>query len=187
MDSLPHAVKWGIFLILLSSDSNYRYYLIDEATELDSFDVRKLSFFHLYGIVDYLETFKMWLRKFPRPLLILGVKDRTVTAFVYIDHWEELPLVANVLRAQETSESLRGEKIGYKMFLLGIYLTPEYMITKPLTKKAKEFYSRLGFVDAKQINVFKSYHQLTGYLALPLDKKDEHIKKIREYFTEMHI
>ncbi len=174
-------------MILIAKDSDTDYYLIDEARDLEDFRVGEFNFFHLYGIADYRESFAAWLRRFPRPTFIVGVKDRTIISFIYIDAWEELPFVVNVLRAQETVEKLRGKKIGYKMFLLGIYLTPEYMITKPLTMESKRFYTSLGFIPMHTVPMFENYHQIVGYLLLPNHKKREHIEKIREFFTEFNI
>ena len=174
-------------MIFISEDSDYKYYLIEEDKELDAFEIGTFSFFRLYGIENYEESFKMWLRKFPRPNFIIGVKDRIIISFIYIDPWEELPMVANVLRAQETVEQLREKKIWYKMFLLGLALTPEYLLTKPLTARAKVFYERIGFVDVHNMSLFSNYHQLTGYLALPLNKKSEHMEKIKTYFTKLYL
>ncbi len=185
--SLPIIFFWGILLILLAEDSDQKYYLIEEAPEVDRFKIGDFSFFHLYGIFDYSETFKIWMRRFPRPVLIFAIREDHVISFIYIDPWEEIPFIANVLRAQETVERYRGKRIGYKMFLLGAALSPEYLITKPLTDKARIFYTRLGFVKAESISVFRNYHQVTGYLALPAERKNEHLEMISGYFSSLYL
>ncbi len=174
-------------MIIIARDTDNDYYLIEEASEVDEFKIGSLNFFHLYGIVDYRETFKIWLRKFPRPIFITAVRGDTIVGFIYVDAWEELPFVVNVLRAQETEERLRGKKIGYKLFLLGAYLTSEYMITKPLTEQSRNFYKKLGFEDISQIPLFGNYHQVVGYMGLPTDKKREHVAQISSYFTALSL
>ena len=177
----------GIFLILLGEDTSYKYYLIDNDFEIDNFETHDFDFFHIYGITNYKETFKIWTRKFPRPTLIIGAKESRIISFIYIDAWEEIPDIVNVLRAQETVKNLRGKKIGYKNFLLGAFFAPGYIITKPLTSLSKKFYEDHGFEDIKNVNRFKKYHSLTGYLVLPLIKKSEHLMKIEEYFTSLYL
>ncbi len=174
-------------MILIARDTDNEYYLVEEAVEIDEFKIGSLNFFHLYGIVDYSETFKIWLRKFPRPIFIVAVKGRIIIGFIYIDSWEELPFVVNVLRAQETEEHLREKRIGYKLFLLGAYLSPEYIITKPLTEKSREFYRKLGFEDIYKIPMFSNYHQVVGYMGLPNDKKREQVAQISNYFTTISL
>ncbi len=174
-------------MILIARDTDHQYYLVEEAHEVDKFKFGEFSFFHLYGIVDYTETFKIWLRKFPRPTVIFATKGDLVVSFIYIDPWEELPEIVNVLRAQETVEKYRKKRIGYKMFLLGAVLTPDYIITKPLTEQSRNFYIRLGFEKIENISIFRNYHQITGYLALPINKKRKHIDEIEHFFSELYI
>ncbi len=174
-------------MLLLARDSDQQYYLVEEANEVDKFKIGDFSFFHLYGIVDYAETFKVWLRRFPRPTVIFAVRGDVVVSFIYIDPWEEIPEIVSVLRAQETVEAYRKKRIGYKVFLLGIALTPDYVITKPLTEQSRRFYTRLGFEDIMSIPIFRNYHQITGYLALPIDKKREHLDTIGTFFSELYL
>ncbi len=172
---------------IIAEDSSIKYYIMENPQDIDEFKIDNLNFFHLYGVVDYKETFKIWLRKFPVPTLIAGIKNNEIVSFIYIDPWEELPNIVYVLRAQETAERMREKKIGYKMFLLGAFFTPDMIITKPLTKKSKEFYMRIGFVEAKNMSRFRTYHALTGYLALPISKKNEHINNLKDFFTSVYL
>jgi len=174
-------------LKLLCEDSSLKYYIFESASEIDEFEAQNFEFFHIYGITDYKETFKIWLRKFPRPILIAGLKNKEIVAFIYIDPWEELPDIVNVLRAQETIPQMRGKKIGYKMFLLGAFFTPEMIITKPLTQQSKSFYEHIGFKDVREMVRFRGFHSLTGYLALPMAKKREHLMRFEQYFTVVHL
>ena len=176
-----------LLLNILAEDTKTKYYLLDEPADVDEFKIADLDFFKLYGIIDYRETFKVWLRKFPRPTFIVAVEDKSITSFIYIEPWEEMPNIVNVLRAQETFKEKRGKKIGYKLFLLGLYATPEYIITKPLTDASKKFYMNLGFINIKSMSMFKRYHSIIGYLVLPLNKRYEHLKNIGNYFIIMHI
>ncbi len=172
---------------LLADDTQIKYYLLEEASEIDEFEIADFDFFKLYGITDYGETFKVWLRKFPRPSFIVAVEDKSIIGFIYIEPWEEMPNIVNVLRAQETYKLKRGRKIGYKLFLLGLYVTPGYIITKPLTSESKKFYINLGFVDVQNITMFKRYHSIIGYLVLPLGKRYNHLNAIRNYFIHLYI
>ena len=164
-----------------------KYYLLEEPTDIDGLRIADFDFFKLYGIIDYRETFKIWLRKFPRPTLIVAVADKTIFGFIYIDSWEEMPNIVNVLRAQETYKEVRGKKIGYKLFLLGVYATPEYIITKPLTDLSKKFYIELGFVNIDSMSMFKRHHSIVGYLVLPLNKRYEYLKRVNDYFENIYI
>ncbi len=172
---------------ILAEDSTLKYYLIEEASEVDDFEIADFDFFKLYGIRDYRETFKIWLRKFPRPVFITGVFKDEIISFIYIDPWEEMPEIINVLRAQETYKKLRGKKIGYKIFLLGLSLVSEYIITKPLTENSFNFYKSLGFVNINDVPIFSRFRTLIGYLALPVEKRDEHISKVKEYFAKLYL
>ncbi len=172
---------------LLAEDTKIRYYLLEESIEVDDFEVAEFDFFKLYGITDYSETFKIWLRKFPRPTFIIAVKDKTIIGFIYIEPWEEMPNIVNVLRAQETYKLKRRRKIGYKLFILGLYVTPEYIITKPLTNESKKFYTDLGFIDVQKISMFKRYHSIVGYLVLPLNQRYHHLNYIKDYFVKLYV
>ena len=172
---------------ILAEDTKMKYYLLDEPAEVDEFAIVDLDFFKLYGIIDYRETFKVWLRKFPRPTFIVAVENKSIVGFIYIDPWEEMPNIVNVLRAQETYKEKRGKKIGYKLFILGVYATPEYIITKPLTHESKKFYINLGFTDIESMSMFKRYHSIIGYLVLPLNKRYEHLERLNTYFLKIYI
>ena len=173
---------------ILAEDTVLKYYLIEEAYEVDYFEISNFDFFKFYGVNDYRETFKIWLRKFPRPLFIAGVMENRIISFMYLEIWEEeLPEIVNVLRAQETYEKWREKKIGYKIFLLGLFLTTGYIFTKPLTKKSAEFYKSVGFVEFNELSIFSNFKRLSGYLVLPLAKREEHLSKIKEYFTKFYL
>jgi hypothetical protein len=49
------------------------YVLLTHSSDVDHFHISGFDFFRGLGIIDYGNTFKAWLRKFPRPVLVVGV------------------------------------------------------------------------------------------------------------------
>ena len=157
---------------------------LERAGEVDNLDIPEeedgFEFFHGLGIIGYRQAFKMWLRKFPRPILMVALDNHTVKAWIYVEEWGEgskdgMPVY--VLRAIEVLPSLRRQGLGYKMLVLAMKETSGYMITKPLTEEAKDFFKKAGFLEPSEFRrapIDLSKHP--KYLIIPLYKKDKLIR-----------
>ncbi len=152
--------------------------------------MKEFEFFKQMGIIDYKGTFKAWLRKFPKPIFIVAMENDSIIGWVHIDEWGEgVARDGNpvyVLRAIETAPELRKRKIGYRLVLLGVYLTVGYMVVKPINQRAEVFFNRVGF---KERNEFKNPPmELTKhptYRILSMSKKQELLEKVPLYFEEI--
>ncbi len=191
LDPLSGLERRLFYLELLTRHGEQKYFKLSNSKEVDQFKIDQkegppLSFLKELGIVTYKETFKVWLRKFPRPILIFCVKDRFVIGWVFVEEWmssakDGEPIY--VLRGIETSERMRKKKIGYRLLLLSAQETPGYLITKPINPGAKRFFLSNYFVDKE---VFpRSPIDLQGhpgYLILPPFKKIKLLEDIEDYF-----
>jgi GNAT superfamily N-acetyltransferase len=171
-------------LRLLHENKYCRYYRLEIASEVDKIDIPEedegFDFFHGLGIVGYDKAFKMWLRKFPRPILIVALRDRKVIGWTFIEDWgqsstEGLPVY--VLRAIEVLPEERRKKIGRTLVTLAILETTGYLITKPLTPEAERFFKSIGFMSREEftkppIDLTKS----PNYLIFPIYKRDVAIR-----------
>jgi len=125
------------------------YYQIENSSDLEKFQLREFRFFKGLGIVDYQQTFKAWLKKFPRPLFIAAIHNHRIAGWVHIDTWPEgkardgNPVF--VLRAIETSPDFRRKQIGRTLVYLALKHTLGYMLTKPVTSKSSRFFKEIGF------------------------------------------
>ena len=130
------------------------------------------DFFHGLGIIGYQQAFKMWLRKFPRPILIVAEKDAAVIGWAYIEEWNETSregMPVYVLRAIEVHPEYRRKGIGRKLLILGLKEVSGYMIAKPLTSEGERFFRSIGFKSADEfrrtpVDISKQ----PNYLILPL-------------------
>ena len=185
------------------------YFKLEESSEVDKYRifVRKeefkpedkakaaeesgggFEFFRGLGIADYKQLFKIWLRKFPRPILLVAAENMRIISWVYIEEWFDTALdgsSAYVLRAIETVPALRGKRIGFRLLMLGLHETPGYMITKPLSEAAERFFKRAGFMEESEFRrppVDLSKH--CGYLILPPYRKQMVLKNMTEYFERL--
>ncbi len=179
------------YLELVARHGEQKYIKLSNSKEVDQFKIDEigghpLSFLKELGIVTYQETFKVWLRRFPRPILIFCVEDRSVIGWVYIEEWMKSAKDGEpvyVLRGIEISEHKRGKKIGYRLLLLSAQETPGYLITKPINPGAKHFFLSNYFIDK---DVFpRSPIDLQGhpgYLILPPFQKIKLLEDIQDYF-----
>lgn len=144
------------------------------------------DFFRGLGIIGYAKTFKIWLRKFPRPVFIAALDKNVIISWVFIERWEETAKDGSpvwVLRAIETMPLYRRRRIGYRLLLLGLQQTMGYMITKPLTIDAERFFRRAGFMEEKEFSsppIDLSRHP--GYVILPPYRKKKLLDEIERFF-----
>ncbi|TET90003.1 MAG: N-acetyltransferase [Methanomassiliicoccales archaeon] len=178
----------------LWKDNNYSYLKLEEAKEVDNFLIEGIEdeesgfdFFKGLGIVGYSSTFKAWLRKFPRPIFLVAVKDKRLVSWMYVEEWEEpandgFPVY--VLRAVETLPGLRGKRIGLRLFLLMLKQTAGYVITKPITPEARRFFEKLGFKDETEMhNPPIDLSHRSSYLVFPVYKRREVLEDFEGYLS----
>lgn len=167
------------------------YIQLSEPGEVDRFrinDVGGPSFSLLrdLGMKDYESTFKSWLRKFPRPIFIVCAVDREIHGWAYGEEWEDSANDGEpvyVLRAIETAEEKRKKGIGYRLLVLMVRETPGYLITKPITEKAREFFLNNGFLDKDEMErEVIDLQSHPGYLILPPFRKNKLLDDYEEYF-----
>ena len=174
------------------------YVKLEEASEVSKYKVvgedadtrfagGGFDFFRGLGIIGYEKTFKIWLRKFPRPVFIVAVEGANIISWVFIEEWPETASDGSpvyVLRAIETIPSMRKRRIGLRLLMLGLQQTVGYMLTKPLTHDAERFFRRSGFMDEKELKktpIDLSRHP--GYLVLPPFKKTTLLADVEKYFA----
>ncbi|MEW5937630.1 MAG: hypothetical protein AB1665_07420 [Candidatus Thermoplasmatota archaeon] len=175
----------------------HSYIKIEDPNEISSFtifgDMDELAspgtgfeFFRGLGIIGYAKTFKIWLRKFPRPVFIAAVDRGVMISWVFIEAWGETARDGSpvwVLRAIESLPTYRRRRIGYRLLLLGLQQTMGYMITKPLTPDADRFFRRAGFMDEKEFStppIDLSRHP--GYLILPPYRRKKLLDEMERFF-----
>jgi hypothetical protein len=181
---------------ILATDSANLYVQLEEALDLDAYLVRTVEthpegfeFFRGLGIMGYERTFKLWLRKFPRPIFLAAVKGRDLLAWVFVEESSEaardgFPLY--VLRAIETVPGLRRRRIGYRLLLLASSLVTGYLATKPLTKDAHRFFSGAGFVDLESVpQPPVPPTRMPGYMVLLPPKRLELAGSLPAHFTSI--
>ncbi len=170
--------------------NRYIYFKVEEPGEIDSFQIRSeyedgFDFFRGLGIIGYAKTFKMWLRKFPRPIFIVTVNEREIISWAFVEEWGDYARDGTsvyVLRAIETLPKLRAKKIGFKMMLFILQQITGYLITKPLTPLGDKFFRNLGFLDETEFSnppVDLSKHP--GYLILPPYKRKRLMDDFNKY------
>lgn len=169
----------------ISTIRNIDFVKFSRVEDIDRIEIEGFSFFKGFGIIDYHETFKAWLRKFPRPVFIGALNEKKLIGWVYIDEWREgVSKDGNsvyVLRAIETQPTQHGRRIGTKMVSLGLQQTIGYMITKPVSPKAEEFFKKVGFIDPKDMpNCPVNLSKHPGYLIMTPANKKKTIRKFNE-------
>lgn len=178
-------------LKLLAKQGNVSFIQLDNPMDIDKFKLQDFEFFKQMGIIDYKETFKAWLRKFPKPIFIVASTEEAIIGWIHIDEWGEgfardgNPIY--VLRAIETVPNLRKRKIGYRLVLLGLKVTVGYMVVKPINQRAEVFFKRIGFQER---NKFKNppidLLKHPTYLILSMPTKYQLIKNLKHYFNEVN-
>jgi hypothetical protein len=184
-------------MLELARSGELIFFKIEDASEINKFRILGMEdgrfsgggfeFFRGLGIIGYEKTFKIWLRKFPRPIFIIAVKAGEVISWVFMEEWEDSAndgMAIWVLRAIETLPSMRKKKIGYKLLMLSVQQCTGYMVTKPLTPEAHKFFRDAGFMEPAEFK--KPPFDLSrhpGYIILPPYKKVALIEKFGVHFT----
>lgn len=177
----------------LKTHRDQEYIQLSEPEEIDRFEIEdirgeRFSFLKELGILDYKETFKVWLRKFPRPIFIICARDDQILSWAYVEEWEDSAKDGEpvyVLRAIETSKNRRGERIGYRLLMLIADMTPGYLITKPITDEARKFFTRNCFLEKDEMdNIPMDLQSHPGYLILPPFRKQKLLDEMDEYFQQ---
>lgn len=153
------------------------YIQLEDVAEAEYFDYNELKFFRGFGITDYKSFFKMWLRRFPKPIIILAIHGRTVVGFVYIEDWGEGTArdgnPVYVIRSIEVAEKARRRKVGTYLVCLSMAMVPGHIITKPIDSRAMQFFRSIGFQESKEIiNPPVDLKRKTDHLLLPNYKKN---------------
>ena len=171
---------------VIAEDARYKYSLLEDPREVSLFKIPDFDFFKVYGFVDYSEMFKVWLRKFPRPVFIVAVTEGTILGWIYMERSKIMSNeVIYVLRSIEVLKSYRKSKIGSKLVHLGAYLCPGVISTKPLTKDAEHFFKDvLGFMEPQDYRRMDNI--ATGYLVLPYYKRSALVKELSRLFTVIY-
>ena len=183
-------------MIELARGGDLIYYKLEDASEIGKFRIVGMEdgrfsgggfeFFRGLGIIGYEKTFKIWLRKFPRPIFIAAVKGHDIVSWVFLEEWEDVAMdgmAVWVLRAIETLPPMRKKKIGYKLLILSAQQCVGYLVTKPLTPEAGKFFRGAGFLNPKEFK--KPPFDLTrhpGYLIMPPYKKAMLLEKLDSHF-----
>jgi len=166
--------------------NKYQYYQLERANDVEKINIPEeeggFDFFHGLGIVGYDKAFKMWLRKFPRPILIVAIKDNRVVGWIFVEEWpndskEGAPV--HVLRAIEVLPDERRKRIGYTLVILTLKETIGYLITKPLTEEAEKFFRKIGFMSPDEFrNPPVDLTKHPKYMIFPVYKRDFVIKDL---------
>ncbi|WP_455391679.1 N-acetyltransferase family protein [[Eubacterium] cellulosolvens] len=176
---------------LLAEQGNISYIQLENPMDIDRYKLQEFEFFRQMGIIDYKETFKAWLRKFPKPIFIIAMSNDSIIGWIHIDEWGEgVARDGNpvyVLRAIETVPNLRKRKIGYRLVLLGLRVTVGYMVVKPINQRAEAFFRRIGFEEKNQFkNPPMDLSKHPTYLILSMPTKQDLLKNLNSYFNEVH-
>jgi len=171
----------------LVSQGGLTYFKLDCPEDLDNFKIDGFRFFKAFGVVDYRETFKAWLRKFPKPIFLVATDENRIIGWVHIDEFRQIKTVDGnpvyVLRAIENLNHMRRRKIGVRLVILGLRQTVGYMITKPMSNDARSFFFSLGFQDPDKMKrppVDLSRHN--DYIILPIAEKRKLLDIIDFFF-----
>lgn len=180
----------------LAKSGELTFYKLEDASEVNKFRILGMEdgrfsgggfeFFRGLGIIGYEKTFKIWLRKFPRPIFIVVVRASDIVSWVFLEEWEDSAndgMAIWVLRAIETLPSMRKKKIGYKLLMLSTQQCVGYLVTKPLTPEANKFFKDAGFMEPAEFK--KAPFDLSrhpGYLIMPPYRKAMLLEKFGEHF-----
>ena len=193
----PTRINGSESLQSLGRSGDIEYLKLEDASEIDRFHIVGVEegdlagggfeFFRGLGIIGYRNTFKMWLRKFPRPVFIVAVKNRNIVSWVFIEEWDSSAKDGSavwVLRAIETIVPLRKHRVGYRLMMLGAKHSVGYLITKPLTPEASRFFKRAGFMELEEFRkVPIDLSRNPGYVILPPFQKIKLMNGMERYFS----
>lgn len=182
----------------MARSGDYIFYKFEEPSEINKFRILSaedgrfsgggFEFFRGLGIIGYDKTFKIWLRKFPRPIFMVAARGHDILSWVFIEEWLEESAVDGmavwVLRAIETLPSERRKRIGYRLVVLGAQQSVGYLITKPLTPEAERFFRMCGFMAPKEFRKPPiDFTRHPGHLILPPYKKELLLAEKANYFV----
>ena len=183
-------------MLELAKSSDLVFYKLEDASEVNRFRIMGMEdgrfsgggfeFFRGLGIIGYEKTFKIWLRKFPRPIFIVAARTGDIVSWVFLEEWETSAadgMAIWVLRAIETLPSMRKKKIGFKLLILSVQQCVGYLVTKPLTPEASKFFMGAGFMEPAEFK--KSPFDVSrhpGYLVLPPYRKAKLLERFGEHF-----
>ena len=180
----------------LAKTADLVFYKLEDASEVNKFRILGMEdgrfqgggfeFFRGLGIIGYEKTFKIWLRKFPRPIFIVAVKANEIVSWVFLEEWEIAAtdgMAIWVLRAIETLPSMRQKKIGYKLLMLSAQQCVGYLVTKPLTPEASRFFKLAGFMEPAEFKKAPfDQSRNPGHLIMPPYRKAMLLEKMSEHF-----
>ena len=183
-------------MLELARSSDLIFYKLEDASEVNKFRILGMEdgrfsgggfeFFRGLGIIGYEKTFKIWLRKFPRPIFIVALRAGDIVSWGFLEEWEANAsdgMAIWALRAIETLPSMRKRKIGFKLLILSSQQCVGYLVTKPLTPEASKFFKDSGFMEPAEFKkppFDMSRHP--GYLVMPPYKKAKLIERFTEHF-----
>ncbi len=169
--------------LLLQGGISYRK--LESAREVEKLDIPEeeggFDFFHGLGIIGYEQAFKMWLRRFPRPILIVAVSSGSLVGWTYVEEWPESSMdgrPVHVLRAIEVHPDFRRKGIGSTLMVLALKEIIGYMILKPLTEEGKSLFRGMGFKAAEEFRRAPvDLSKQPNYLILPPYKREKIINE----------
>jgi len=132
------------------------YIQIEEPGEVEYFQYTDLGFFRGFGVTDYPVFFKMWLRRFPKPIILVAVADRDVVGFVYLEDWGEGSAKDGnpvyVIRTIEVIPKYQRRKVGATLACLGMSMVAGHIVSKPIDRRAERFFRSLNFKSSMEIS-----------------------------------
>ena len=172
----------------LLSREGISYFKMENAREVDKIEIPEdeggFDFFHGLGIIGYDQAFKMWLRKFPRPILIVAMQDSIVVGWVYLEDWNDVAhdgMPVYVLRAIEVHPEFRRKHVGCTLLMLALKEMNGYVIAKPLTPQGENFFRSAGFKAPQEFRkVPVDVSKQPNYLILPPYMREKIIKRLEE-------
>ncbi len=179
----------------LESNAGIKFLKLERPGELEKFHIHtsalgdkayQFDFFKGLGMVDYEETFKIWLREFPKPIFIIAVKEASIVGWVYIEEWGDIAKDGDsiyILRAIETAKGMREGKLGFRLVVLGLRQIVGYLLTKPMNAKAEKFFKDIGFMEREEFKRCPIELRMhPGYIIFPPFKKRSLLERSTEYF-----
>ena len=157
---------------LAKSENGISFYRLEDPTEVDKLRIGEYVYFkHHLGMSDYLLNFKSWLKR-KNILFIVAVFKSNIIGWVMNERWndcssQEKPIF--VLRGIEVHPNIKRKGIGKALFTLSSMVLIGYIITKPVNKDAKNFFSSLSF-SSSQKDVPIELGNYPGYMALDVSK-----------------
>ena len=165
-------------------DGEISYMKLENAREVEKLEIPEeeggFDFFHGLGIIGYEAAFKMWLRKFPRPIVLVAISSGITIGWTYVEEWNEVSrdgMSVYVLRAIEVHPDFRRKGVGKTLLILALREIVGYLILKPLTEEGRKLFKNIGFKEPSEfrrspVDVSKQ----PNYLILPLYIREKIIR-----------